>query len=511
MASTKTRRFPIVDQPRSSAEAFNQHALSGFRVLPTNKHATLDDQNFSFVGPSTQYVWNQTERILGQGYTSTVHRGKDVISGEAVAIKVVPKEKQRLLAYDAYYRQLYLKLFEIRHPNLIKLIDFFEDAKNSYVVMELCTGPDLVDYVLEFEPGTIPPSIVQNIVHQILLGLHSLHQSGILHRDVKLDNILLDGQKKTVKLIDFDMGVLDARPPKQPSRPDEVSIVGTKDYMAPECFKGQHSQASDLWSLGIILFIFLDGHFPFNFGSLKSMGREAHSIVKQGVRISPFLKAKHPIAVDLLEKLLAVDPKARMQTAKNALRHPWFTGTVPPPITDRTERTYRCVTRSNSDGSDRQMYKANQTTTKGKDYYYTPHNTSKEGRRSSTPFYCTEQPQPTVANSTNKKKAIHDDGPATNRHYRSPWMALFETPIKQTQQTTISPFSRLPGFMKASSPLDVLTSSFTPRHFPDDANKTAMWKDDAKIDAKLDGKLDAKLDGNKGRYFVPVQTTWQRV
>lgn len=116
----------------------------------------------------------------------------------------------------------------------MKLHDFFEDTQNFYIVSDLCTGPDLVDFVLEFEPGTIPLQTSRQLIFQILSGLNRLHNAKILHRDIKLDNILfLDEQKERINIIDFDMGLLQdvKTPPKRLSNPEEVSVVGTKDYM----------------------------------------------------------------------------------------------------------------------------------------------------------------------------------------------------------------------------------------------------------------------------------------
>lgn len=140
----------------------------------------------------------------------------------------------RLLASDQYYRQLYTRLPTVLHPNLLRLHDFLEDTDNFYHITDLCAGPDLVDFVLEFEPGSIPLGTTKHLTVQILLGLHQLHAAKILHRDIKLDNILfLDKARTQINLIDFDMGLLQDNPlpPKKLSHPQEVSVVGTKDYM----------------------------------------------------------------------------------------------------------------------------------------------------------------------------------------------------------------------------------------------------------------------------------------
>lgn len=94
----------------------------------------------------------------------------------------------------------------------------------------------MVEYLLQFEPGALPIEVSQSLIFQVLTGVKKLHEENILHRDLKLDNILFkDRSREEIRIIDFDMGLLldVAEPPKLLPR-QEVSIVGTKDYMVRE-------------------------------------------------------------------------------------------------------------------------------------------------------------------------------------------------------------------------------------------------------------------------------------
>ncbi|KAL8271712.1 hypothetical protein Esti_004307 [Eimeria stiedai] len=304
---------------------------------------------------------------LGSGYTATVYEATCKETARQVALKDIVKTRQRLIATDDYYRLVYEVLTRLpphRHL-LLPPLALLETSTHFYIVMELCHGRDLVEYVLKHPPGGIPTPSCQRLMQQLLLGVHFLHSHNILHRDIKLDNIIFRqseeelggdaGQGGDLALLDFDMCLL--KPQEQQtssslSSSTEVSVVGTREYMAPECFKGQYSTASDIWSLGVILYILLDGHFPFDVNACNASstppspspahesqqqqqnmfsGRAIRRLLRQGVQFFSGMKNKHPVATDLIEKMLKFDVHARMQTAFDALHHPWLLP-VPSPV-----------------------------------------------------------------------------------------------------------------------------------------------------------------------------------
>ncbi|PHJ23630.1 protein other [Cystoisospora suis] len=308
-------------------------------------------------------------RKLGSGYTASVYEARCLATGQTVAIKDVDKSRQRLIACDSYYRAVYETLAKLpphRHL-LLPPVALLETGTHFYIVMEKCHGSDMVEYVLKHPPAGISTSACKRLMQQLLLAIHVLHSHNVLHRDIKLDNIMFrhrheepprgappknhksgssggtSALSNEVALIDFDMCLLLDRPgpPKPLMNANEISVVGTREYMAPECYKGHYSAASDMWSIGVILYVLIDGHFPFDVNNCSkqqhssskddsnqqrksSSSRDIRRLLRQGVRFESRIKEKHPLAVDLVQRLLTYDPTQRLSSAYDALCHPWL-------------------------------------------------------------------------------------------------------------------------------------------------------------------------------------------
>eukprot|EP00914_Ancora_sagittata_P026264 GHVO01051713.1.p1 GENE.GHVO01051713.1~~GHVO01051713.1.p1 ORF type:complete len:460 (-),score=27.33 GHVO01051713.1:477-1811(-) len=262
------------------------------------------------------------KKDLGFGYTATVYDAVD----DHLAAKLVEKKTQRLLARDEYYRDVYRQLLTMRHPNVASIHEVVEDPDRYCILMDKCRGPDLVEYVLSFAPGTISESECKRVITQLLLALYHLHSHTLLHRDVKLDNLMFRNKDlRELVLIDFDMCMFLHRrdPPKIMAHPSEVSVVGTREYMAPECYKGQYNTASDIWSCGIILFVLLDGHFPFDVASCQG-DTAIRQVLRSGCKFSPKMRQEHPLAVGLIQKMLAFNVESRIQTVHEVLNSAWL-------------------------------------------------------------------------------------------------------------------------------------------------------------------------------------------
>eukprot|EP00918_Siedleckia_nematoides_P026222 GHVU01056526.1.p2 GENE.GHVU01056526.1~~GHVU01056526.1.p2 ORF type:complete len:125 (+),score=15.35 GHVU01056526.1:329-703(+) len=117
--------------------------------------------------------------------------------------------------------------------------------------MERCQGIDLVEFVLGFKPGGIPERVCREVMKQVLLAVDHLHSKGVLHRDIKLDNIMFRDRNFTeLALIDFDMCMLTDRtdPPRKMANPNEVSVVGTREYMV-RVEKGKERSGIEIFKL----------------------------------------------------------------------------------------------------------------------------------------------------------------------------------------------------------------------------------------------------------------------
>lgn len=263
----------------------------------------------------------QDKNVLGTGGYATVCKGLEKRTGHTRAIKRIMKsmipDRKRL-------QQEIEVMLALDHPNIIKLFQTFEDSRCIYLVMELCTGGELFDRIIEVGHLTEPDAAT--IMQQILRAIFYCHEHGICHRDLKPENFLFQDkspiQGNTLKCIDFGIaGTFNASKPRdQPFR----TKTGTPFYVAPEVLSqwGQYGPACDLWSCGVIAYILLSGTPPFqgknDQETLQKVSNGAFQFPKQY-----FGSVSEP-AKELIKKLLVKDVSKRM-TAVEALAHPWIT------------------------------------------------------------------------------------------------------------------------------------------------------------------------------------------
>jgi serine/threonine protein kinase len=142
-------------------------------------------------------------------------------------------------------------------PNIVQLVEVLEDTQRFYVVMDKIDGCDLHAFLMQKK--TLSVQLVKSIMRQILLGVACLHKNGLIHRDLKLENVMIENQTERVLLIDFD----DVRTCRQSIFRD-CRVKGTDQYIAPEAYAGQCSSASDMFAVGVICYTLLAGSYPFD-------------------------------------------------------------------------------------------------------------------------------------------------------------------------------------------------------------------------------------------------------
>ncbi|CAD8207616.1 unnamed protein product [Paramecium octaurelia] len=265
-------------------------------------------------------IYDSDKKELGSGAYGRVFKAIHKELGLERAIKMIPKKL--IASPDRFKREIEI-MQNLDHPNIIKLFESFEDQRNIYLVMEICTGGELFDTIIE--KGHFTEKEAQQTFLQIMQAIHYCHTHGICHRDLKPENFLLLNKQPDapIKVIDFGLSVLfhDSHYKSVDGKTQMKSKAGTPYYISPEVLDGKYDELCDVWSAGVILYILLTGLPPFN-------GRNDAEIlkaVKSGVyKLDiPQLEGVSNDVKDLIQKLLT-KPDNRL-TAGQVLQHPWLT------------------------------------------------------------------------------------------------------------------------------------------------------------------------------------------
>ena len=265
--------------------------------------------------PSDKYVKGKR---IGSGTFGVVFEAKNIIFNNLVAMKVIPKQVDM--------DNLYIKneidiLKKLSHPNIVRIFEFYESTNNFYLINEFCDGGELFNMINKNNFNEQQLSI---IFYQVFSGLCYLHENKIFHRDLKPENILISQKEKDlltdeeylwIKIIDFGTAKIFEKNKK------ERAIVGSAYYIAPEVLNQDYNEKCDTWSVGVILYMFLTGHAPFDG---KNNEEIIHSIRTKNLdNLDKKLSKRSPEVTDLVKGLLEKDTKKRL-SAKDALNHIWF-------------------------------------------------------------------------------------------------------------------------------------------------------------------------------------------
>ena len=265
--------------------------------------------------PSDKYVKGKR---IGSGTFGVVFEAKNIIFNNLVAMKVIPKQVDM--------DNLYIKneidiLKKLSHPNIVRIFEFYESTNNFYLINEFCDGGELFNMINKNNFNEQQLSI---IFYQVFSGLCYLHENKIFHRDLKPENILISQKEKDlltdeeylwIKIIDFGTAKIFEKNKK------ERAIVGSAYYIAPEVLNQDYNEKCDTWSVGVILYMFLTGHAPFDG---KNNEEIIHSIRTKNLDfLDKKLSKRSPEVTDLVKGLLEKDTKKRL-SAKDALNHIWF-------------------------------------------------------------------------------------------------------------------------------------------------------------------------------------------
>lgn len=250
-------------------------------------------------------------RFLGAGSFSRVFECRDVASGRCYAMKIVNRTQYRKTMDPEILRELAI-MERLQHPYIIRLVDVMKSKRHFYIVMQLINGGELAK-VLE-APERLPEREARRYFQQLMVGLRHMHRRGVAHRDLKIQNILLDGAGN-VRISDFGLSNV-----YQDGRL-MWSQCGTIVYMAPEIFmqRGYSGFAADVWSAGCILFYLVSGQKPFSGGSKQR--------VRDNITANRRAELDEDVSAplrELVEGMLTPDPGARM-SVEDVIRHRWVT------------------------------------------------------------------------------------------------------------------------------------------------------------------------------------------
>ena len=256
---------------------------------------------------------------LGQGHFGTVNKCTKKVSGEIYAVKIIDKDKLKANDLDLIHQEKnYLSL--IKHPNILSLIDYFEDKKNIYLITECCNGGDLLTFI-EKNNNQISEKTTAKIIRKIAEGLKYLNFFGIVHRDIKPENILFSdiNDIKTLKII--DLGVCQTLTyGEMASEP-----IGTSGYISPEIYSHEkYSFKTDIWSLGIILYLLItEGILPFDNEDMdyRIIGKKV--LCLQQEYPEEYFGNKSKGLINLLDKMLEKSENKRIDI-NNLLKDSWF-------------------------------------------------------------------------------------------------------------------------------------------------------------------------------------------
>jgi len=221
------------------------------------------------IGFANLHDFYELKESLGKGKYGLVKRGVHKKSAKEVAVKIVKKKELSLKDIELLKREIeVLKICQ--HPNIIRFFDVFENADFIYIVMEYLKGGDFFNY-LESKNFKIPEERAKVIAHQIATSIYYLHSFGIAHRDLKPENILMvdNSENSAVKLVDFGLS--------KTFGPGETcnEPFGTLCYVAPEILlQKPYDKSVDCWSFGIIIYLMLSRHLPFDSNDDKEIGRK---------------------------------------------------------------------------------------------------------------------------------------------------------------------------------------------------------------------------------------------
>lgn len=257
------------------------------------------------------------KEVIGTGAFSEVLLAecKGDSSIRFVAIKCI--DKKGIKGKEESLENEITVLQRLKHPNIVDLIDVYEDQKKVFLVMELVTGGELFDRIVE--KGSYTEKDASNLIRQVLEAVDFMHEKGVVHRDLKPENLLYYSPAEDSKIMISDFGL---------SKTEDSGVMatacGTPGYVAPEVLAQKpYGKEVDVWSIGVIAYILLCGYPPFYDENDSELFRQ---ILRAEYEFdSPYWDEISESAKDFIRHLMCKDTTQRY-SCKQALQHPWISG-----------------------------------------------------------------------------------------------------------------------------------------------------------------------------------------
>ncbi|XP_029464728.1 SNF-related serine/threonine-protein kinase-like [Rhinatrema bivittatum] len=258
------------------------------------------------------------ERTLGKGHFAVVKLARHVFTGEKVAVKVIDKTKLDQAAAGHLLQEVRcMKL--VQHPNVVRLYEVIDTQTKLYLILELGDGGDMFDHIMKHDGG-LSEAQAKHYFAQIVHAISYCHKLHVVHRDLKPENVVFFREQGVVKLTDFGFSNR-----FQPGTMLTTSC-GSLAYSAPEILLGDEydAPAVDIWSLGVILYMLMCGHPPFQ----EANDSETLTMILDCRYTVPPRMA--PECADLIARMLQRDPLQRA-SLEEIESHPWLQGVDPSP------------------------------------------------------------------------------------------------------------------------------------------------------------------------------------
>ncbi|KAI0980059.1 hypothetical protein GJ496_000308 [Pomphorhynchus laevis] len=280
-----------------------QHASSG--TVPSSQGSRLPFQQ-----PQQDTLQNRFEiiRTLGKGTYGKVKLARDRRTNQQVAIKTIRKSRiENPHDLERMWREINF-MSNLSHPHIIKIKEVYESREKIILVMEYASGGELYEYLNRMK--RIPESEARAIFRQIISAVHFLHKSHIVHRDLKLENILID-DRGNIKLADFGLSN------NWGKNRLLYTFCGSPLYASPEIVNGipYYGPEVDCWSLGVLLYTLVYGSMPFQGGDYARLVKN----ISTGSFIQPREKSG---AFSLIQRCLCINPAKRASIDESA-EHWW--------------------------------------------------------------------------------------------------------------------------------------------------------------------------------------------